>query len=298
MRTLFLILLALNLNAASLVLQSDFGLKDSAVAAMKGVAVAVDENIKIHDITHAIEPYDIWEGAYSLHKTASYWPKGTVFVSVVDPGVGTERPSIVLKTKSGHYFVSPDNGTLTLVAQHLGIDEVRRIDESKNRLSGSQKSYTFHGRDVYAYTGALLASGKIKYKDVGPKLESKVYEIAYQKARLEANTLIGNLPILDHHYGNVWSNIPDELFEQLGGKKGDSFCAQISEKNETKWQGALPYVNSFGDVAEGEPLLYLNSLLNVSLALNMRNFSAENKVAAGADWSLKLWLPSEGKCAF
>ncbi|GAA9319236.1 hypothetical protein BTM396_08420 [Helicobacter pylori] len=135
----------------ALILQTDFSLKDGAVSAMKGVAFSVDSNLKIFDLTHEIPPYNIWEGAYRLYQTASYWPKGSVFVSVVDPGVGTKRKSVVLKTKNGQYFVSPDNGTLTLVAQTLGIDSVREIDEKANRLKGSEKSYTFHGRDVYAY---------------------------------------------------------------------------------------------------------------------------------------------------
>lgn len=113
----------------ALILQTDFSLKDGAVSTMKGVAFGVDHNLKIFDLTHEIPPYNIWEGAYRLYQTASYWPQGSVFVSVVDPGVGTDRKSVVLKTKNGQYFVSPDNGTLTLVAESLGIESVRQIDE-------------------------------------------------------------------------------------------------------------------------------------------------------------------------
>lgn len=122
----------------ALILQTDFSLKDGAVSAMKGVAFGVDHNLKIFDLTHEIPPYNIWEGAYRLYQTASYWPQGSVFVSVVDPGVGTDRKSVVLKTKNGQYFVSPDNGTLTLVAESLGIESVRQIDEKTNRLKGSK----------------------------------------------------------------------------------------------------------------------------------------------------------------
>lgn len=118
----------------ALILQTDFSLKDGAVSAMKGVAFGVDHNLKIFDLTHEIPPYNIWEGAYRLYQTANYWPQGSVFVSVVDPGVGTDRKSVVLKTKNGQYFVSPDNGTLTLVAESLGIESVRQIDEKTNRL--------------------------------------------------------------------------------------------------------------------------------------------------------------------
>src|SRR5476651_1356609 len=130
-----------------IVYQTDFGLKDGAVSEMKGVAMEVSPELKLFDLTHEIPAFNKWEAAYRLEQTVRYWPKGTVFVSVVDPGVGTSRKSVVLKTKSGHYIVTPDNGTLTLIAQSLGIDEIREIDEAVNRRKDSQKSYTFHGRD-------------------------------------------------------------------------------------------------------------------------------------------------------
>jgi len=129
----------------AIVFQSDFGLKDGAVSAMKGVTLEVDADLRLFDLTHEIPAYSIWEAAYRLQQTAAYWPKGTIFVSVVDPGVGTERKSIVLKTQSGHYFISPDNGSLGLIAESLGIESVRSIDEAKNRRQNSQASYTFHG---------------------------------------------------------------------------------------------------------------------------------------------------------
>ena len=156
----------------NIVFQTDFGLKDGAVSAMKGVALGVSPDLKLYDLTHEIPAYNIWEAAYRLEQTISYWPAGTVFVSVVDPGVGTDRKSVVVKTKSGHFIVTPDNGTLTLVATSLGIEERREIDESTNRRIGSQDSYTFHGRDVYAYTAARLAAGVITFEEVG-KLDRK-----------------------------------------------------------------------------------------------------------------------------
>src|SRR3954468_17544923 len=116
-----------------LVFQSDFGVKDGAVSAMKGVAMGVSPELKLFDLTHEIPAYNIWEAAYRLQQTVAYWPAGTVFVSVVDPGVGTERKSVVLKTKTGQFIVTPDNGTLTLIAASLGIQEIRQIDEAVNR---------------------------------------------------------------------------------------------------------------------------------------------------------------------
>ncbi len=272
----------------ALILQTDFGLKDGAVSAMKGVAFSVDSNLKIFDLTHEIPPYNIWEGAYRLYQTASYWPKGSVFVSVVDPGVGTKRKSVVLKTKNGQYFVSPDNGTLTLVAQTLGIDSVREIDEKTNRLKGSEKSYTFHGRDVYAYTGARLASGAITFEQVGPELPPKVVEIPYQQAKATKGEVKGNIPILDIQYGNVWSNISDKLLNQAKIKRNDILCVTISKGSKKKYEGKMPYVASFGGVLKGQPLVYLNSLLNVSVALNMDNFVQKHQIESGADWNIDI----------
>lgn len=278
----------------ALVLQSDFSRKDGAVSAMQGVAFSVDSDLRMFDLTHDIPPYNIWEAAYRLYQTANYWKAGTVFVSVVDPGVGTDRKSVVLKTKTGHYFVSPDNGTLSLVAEHLGIEAVREIDEQTNRLSGSEKSYTFHGRDVYAYTGARLASGKIRFEEIGAELPNQVYEFDYQRPSLDENGVLrGNIPVLDVQYGNIWTNIPDDLLTQSGIQLNDDVCVEISEKQadgKTKsyFSGRMPYKHSFGEVAEGKPLMYLNSLLNVSFALNMESFAAQYKIKSGADWSVSL----------
>ena len=137
-----------------LVFQSDFGYDDGAVSAMYGVAYSVDENIKVFDVTHNIPQYNIWEASYRLIQTVNYWPKGTVFVSVVDPGVGSTRRSIVVLTEAGQYIVTPDNGTLTHIKRLSSIREARIIDESVNRLPNSGESYTFHGRDIYAYEPA------------------------------------------------------------------------------------------------------------------------------------------------
>ncbi|WP_421348998.1 SAM hydrolase/SAM-dependent halogenase family protein [Aeromonas veronii] len=273
----------------ALVIQTDFGLKDGAVSAMKGVAFGVDRTLPLYDLTHEIPAYNIWEASYRLYQTLQYWPKGTVFVSVVDPGVGSERKSVVLKTRSGHYIVTPDNGTLTLVAEHFGIEAVRQIDEKLNRLKGSEKSYTFHGRDVYAYTGARLASGAISYEQVGPLLPAEVVKIPYQPAVAEKDgTLKGTIPILDVQYGNVWTNIDDALLTKAGINKGDNACIKIREGDVVKYDGKAPYVSSFGDVPEGQPLVYLNSLLQVSVALNMDSFAAKHQVQSGANWHISL----------
>ncbi len=153
---------------APLVLLTDFGTQDGAVSAMKGVAYGVSQDLLISDLSH--ENPSIFAGAYRLYQAEQFWPAATVFVAVVDPGVGTERLSIVLKTRTGHYFVGPNNGLLSLVAERDGIEGLRQIDEHVNRRPGSEESHTFHGRDVFAYTGARLAAGVISFEQVGPPL--------------------------------------------------------------------------------------------------------------------------------
>src|SRR5277367_7175384 len=208
MVTLGLVLLSALAQARTpLVLLTDFGTQDGAVSAMKGVAYGVSEDLLISDLSH--ENPSIFVGAYRLYQAEQFWPEGTVFVAVVDPGVGTKRLSIVLKTRNGHYFVAPNNGLLSLVAERDGIEALRQIDERVNRRPGSEDSHTFHGRDVFAYTGARLAAGVISFEQVGASLPPEsLITLAYKKPRRTDTRVSGIIPVLDVQYGNVWTNIP------------------------------------------------------------------------------------------
>lgn len=290
-----LIILSLALQACNdksapkpIVMQTDFGLKDGAVSAMKGVAYTVDPRLSMFDLTHEIPAYNIWEAAYRLSQTVPYWPPETVFVSVVDPGVGTDRQSVVAETRNGHYIVTPDNGTLTLLADEIGIVSLRQIDESVNRRQGSSASYTFHGRDVYAYTAARLASGKIRFEQVGPELSRPVVKIPYQRAELKEGILKGNIPVLDIQYGNIWSNIPDSLVQKAGFRIGDSLDVKVLHVDSLVYQERILYANTFGEVAEGKPLGYLNSLLNFSVAINRGSLTEKKKIGSGAEWKIEV----------
>lgn len=272
----------------AIVFQTDFGLKDGAVSSMKGVALTVDPALTLMDLTHEIPAYNIWEAAYRLEQTAPYWPAGTVFVSVVDPGVGSDRRSVVLKTRSGHFFVGPDNGSFTLIAETLGIEAVHQIDEAVNRRAASGASYTFHGRDVYAFTAARLASGKIGLAEVGPRLADSIVRIPYQKAELRKDTIYGMIPILDVQYGNVWTNIPDSLVYALGVGTKDSVSIQIHENGQLKVAARIPLVNTFSEVANGQSLGYFNSLMQFSVALNQGNYADFHRIRSGPGWTVQL----------
>lgn len=289
MLVLLLVAGAVRAQNKIVVYQTDYGLKDGAVSEMKGVAMGVSSDLRLFDLTHEIPAYNIWEGAYRLQQTVPYWPPGTVFVSVVDPGVGTARKSVVLKTRTGQFIVTPDNGTLTLVAESLGIGEIREIDEKVNRRPGSERSYTFHGRDVYSYTAARLAAGVIRFDQVGPLLpKQEVVSIPYQRAVSREGTISGTIPVLDVQYGNVWTNIPGELFGQLKVSYGDVLQVRVLKAGKEVYRGEMPYEETFGSVGVGRPLAYLNSLLQLSFALNQGNFSAANKIGSGGDWSVEV----------
>jgi S-adenosylmethionine hydrolase len=272
----------------ALVLQSDFGTKDGAVAAMKGVAFRVDRNLPIFDLTHEIPPYHIWEASFRLVQVLPFWPEGTVFVSIVDPGVGTDRKSVVARTQGGQFLVGPDNGQWTFPHDRIGLSAMRRIDETRHRLPGSDKSHTFHGRDVYVHVAARLAAGQIGFDDVGPQLPVQPVKIPYQKPLLDKKVLRGNVPILDVAYGNVWTNIGEEWFQKLAPKKGEVFRVTLRRGREVVYEGEMPYVSTFGDVPQGRPLLYLNSLLEVSFALNQDNFAGKHQVGSGPEWMVEI----------
>ncbi len=272
-----------------LVFQSDFGTVDGAVSAMYGVAYGVDPGLVISNLTHEITPYDIWEASYRLIQTVSYWPRGTVFVSVVDPGVGSTRRSIAVETNGGHYIITPDNGTLTHVKRMCGIRAARIIDESTNRLQGSGESYTFHGRDIYAFTGARLAAGVITFEQVGPAVEvDSVIELPVVDAKLEGDSVSGTIDVLDVRFGSLWTNIPRELFAKLGVPHGGRL--EISIENETRmlYKNILTYAKSFADVCVGEPLVYVNSLDCMAVAINQGSFARAYNIGTGNKWKIHI----------
>lgn len=272
-----------------LVFQTDFGLVDGAVSAMYGVAYSVHPQLNIHDLTHDITPYNIWEASYRLIQTIRYWPQGTVFVSVVDPGVGSDRKSVVVKTASGHYIVTPDNGTLTHVIRFDGIEEVREIDENVNRLPRSGESYTFHGRDVYAYTGARLASGIIDFAEVGPLRDTdSLVRLPIIEPRLEGHAVCGTIDVLDVRFGSLWTNIPRTLFLQTGIQYGDRVSITIENDTRCVYRNIIQFAKSFADVYVGEALAYVNSLDCVAVAINQGSFARAYNIGTGNSWRIRI----------
>lgn len=272
-----------------LVLQSDFGLVDGAVAAMYGVAFDTCKDLKVYDLTHEIPPYDLFAASYRLIQSVQYWPKGTVFVSVVDPGVGSQRKSVVAKTLSGHYIVTPDNGTLTHLKRLIGIEEIREIEEAVHRRQNTEHSYTFHGRDVYAYTGAKLAGKLITFEEVGRLLSVEhIVELDVIEPTFDGEKITGNVDILDVRFGSLWTNIPREMFEKLNISFGEWVEVTISYGHIRSYQNQVCYGPTFAMVNLGEALLYTNSMYHMALAINQGNFARAYNIGTGLQWKVEL----------
>ena len=272
-----------------LVLQSDFGLVDGAVSAMVGVALEESPTLKIHHLTHDITPYNIFEGSYRLFQTVNYWPEGTTFVSVVDPGVGSKRKSVVVKTIQNQYIVTPNNGSLSFIKKHVGIIAIREISEVENRRKNTEHSYTFHGRDVYAYTGAKLASGHITFEEVGPELDIEdIVEIPVVETIIENDSVRGAIDILDVRFGSLWTSITREEFYTLKPRFNNRFEVTIYNNDMLVYQNQVTYGKSFADVRIGQPILYINSLYRVGLAINQGSFAKAYNVGVGAQWSIEI----------
>lgn len=270
-------------------LQTDFGLGDGAVSAMHGVAHMVSREIVVKDLTHDIPPYDIWSASYRLLQTVPYWSEGTVFVSVVDPGVGTDRRSVAVATSSGHYIITPDNGTLTHLHKNLGIVEVRQIDEVKSRLPHSEDSHTFHGRDVYAYNGARLASGEVTFEELGAVVDlESIVQLEMVLVEVDENLVKGGIDILDIRFGSLWTNIPLEVVKEAGLQPNDTIQLTIYHKDMKVYQNTLIFVRSFAEVRIGQPLVYVNSLLNIGVAINQASFSQVYNIGTGKEWAIHL----------
>ncbi|MCU9615054.1 S-adenosyl-l-methionine hydroxide adenosyltransferase family protein [Caldibacillus lycopersici] len=270
-----------------LVMQTDFGNSDGAVSAMYGVALSVNKQLRIFDLTHDIPPFHIWDASYRLYQTLPYWPKHTVFVSVVDPGVGSDRKSVVVRTESDHFIVTPDNGTLTHIHKYFGIKEARIINEVVNRLPYSQDSYTFHGRDVYAYTAARLAAKQITYDEVGPLIPKDLLVfLSVKEPMIVGNQIFGSIDILDVRFGNLWTNIDRDIFNQLNAVFGNLFEVSIVQGEKQIYKSKMIFAKTFAENNIGNPLLYINSLNRIGIAINQGSFAATYQIKAGADWKV------------
>ena len=254
-----------------IVLQTDFGLSTGLPASMNAVINKIDPELRIFDLCHEVREYDIRQAGSILASTLPYWAEGTIFVSVVDPGVGTMRRSCVALLKNGSYVVTPDNGTLSYIYDQ--ITEVREIDETVNRLPGSDDHHTFHGRDVYAYTAARLASGIINYEGVGKTYPvEEIVHFALPTAYIKDNAAYGEVTGAHDHFGNVGISIPNEMIKKIGIQLGDYCHLEIIRDHTVLYSNNIMFHKSFGWVGVGEAILNECSNDYVELSINQGSF--------------------------
>jgi len=273
-----------------LVFQTDFTYKEGAVCAMYGVVKSVDRELEIIDGTHEIPQYDIWSASYRLYQSMRFWPAGTIFVSVVDPGVGTPRKASVASTADGYYVVTPDNGTLTHLDKWVGITAIREIDQSVNRLRGknTEDVSVFHGRDLFSYCAAKLASGIISFEQVGPEYPvSEIISFSIEEPKLLNGKVKGIFEIGDPNYGNLWTNIPLSMFTQAGFAYGEILHLVVRHQGHIVFDDELLFHRSFGFAPKGDPIIYNNELMKVSLAISQGNFCERYDLNYGSDWEVE-----------
>src|SRR5215467_6563193 len=249
----------------TVVFMTDFGTANDAVAICKAVIAGIAPDARIADITHQVTPFQIEEGSRFLYAVTPYYPPGTVFLAVVDPGVGTSRKAIIAKTKKGQFFVLPDNGLVSAVVDRDGLAGAREITNQSWMIQAAVSS-TFHGRDIFSPAAAHLAEGW-DYTIAGPEV-SQLVRLTPKTASLEDRGIAGEVIGLDDPFGSLITDITREDFEGLGYALDDRVTAQINKKAVT-----LPYVKTFMNVAVGDPLLYIDSRGRVAIAINQGNYS-------------------------
>jgi S-adenosylmethionine hydrolase len=254
----------------TIVFMTDFGVANDAVAICKAVMVGIAPDARIMDITHLVTPYQIGEASRLLQGVTPYYPAGTVFVIVVDPGVGTSRKAIIVKSKKGQYFVVPDNGLMTPIVDADGLEGAREITNPAWMI-GDKISSTFHGRDIFSPTAAHLAMGE-DWTQAGPAVDELV-RLKPPVAALDARGISGEVIGLDDPFGSLITNISGNDFRKLGYALDEKVTVKIDNKSYT-----LPYVKTFMGVPVGQPLLYLDSRDRVGFAVNQRDFSKVYKV--------------------
>ncbi len=270
----------------AIVLQSDFT-KGMATCTMDGVIWSIDPTLRTFDCCHEITPFDTYAASISLNYVVDFWPAGTVFISVVDPGVGTSRRACVAKLKNGSYVVTPDNGSLTHMKRRVGIEAVREIDETKNRLETTKEVSIFHGRDLFAYCAAKLAAGIIDFEGVGPAYPvEEIVEHEMVQPKVENGELTGMIESSARNFGLVDSNIPYQMFEEIGVHHGDKVECVVRCGSREVYRAEMPYVPSFGYVPQGEPLVMISETKHLQIAKNLGNISVEYDIGTGPDWSI------------
>lgn len=248
---------------------TDFGTHDAYVAQLKGAILSIHPTVQLVDLTHEVRAFDVRAAAYLLDAAARYFPAGTIFVAVVDPGVGTTRLPLLLVTRADKFYLGPDNGLFTWVIAREQIKEAYVLTQSAYFLP--QVSATFHGRDIFGPVAAHLARG-VEPAQFGPRCES-VVQLPYAQPQRQGETITGEVLHLDH-FGNIITNIPSALLTDFA--HGQRITCTIAAHTES-----LPFVPTYGAGPPGQLVCLINSNGAFEVALPGGAASSRLDVKAG-----------------
>jgi S-adenosyl-L-methionine hydrolase (adenosine-forming) len=240
-------------------IMTDFGLTDGFVGAMKGVIYSINPKAIITDITHDINPYNMLGASFIFNSAYKYFPKGTVHLVVVDPGVGSERRALAIETED-YFFVTPDNGVLSSAIENEKV--IKIIELSEPKYFRSEVSNTFHGRDIFAPISANLSLG-VDIDFFGNRLND-IVRIFSPEPQIAEDKMIGEIIYIDR-FGNLITNISMELIRKLANDKE----IVIKVGNRTIYKIS----NSYADVPIGKLLAIFNSFEKLEIALNSASAS-------------------------
>jgi S-adenosyl-L-methionine hydrolase (adenosine-forming) len=251
--------------APLITLTTDFGVRDPFVGIMKGVLLGIAPAARIVDLTHAVPPQNVVAGAYLLASAVPWFPRGTIHVAVVDPGVGTRRRALLVETANA-FFVGPDNGLLSLAAPARTIRRIIDVSRSRHRLR--PVSRTFHGRDVFAPIAAALASG-IAPEVVG-RMTRSMQRLRIPPVRRRGRALLGEVLWVDG-FGNLATNVTATDLA-AAAFRGHALSITIEDT-------VVPFRSSYASVPQSRPLALMNSADLLEIAVN--HGSAAEHVGAG-----------------
>ena len=246
-------------------LTSDFGLKDSYVAEMKGVILSINPKATLIDVTHNIGKFDVRMGAFMLASAVPYFPKGTVHLAVVDPGVGTQRRAVLIEANKG-FFVGPDNGVLMLAAQNQAIEHIHEITSPQFMLP--KISRTFHARDIFAPVAAHLDKG-VKASAFGPEINDPV-KPPFTQVQQKNGSLIGEVLHIDD-FGNIITNIGEKDVS-----KAKTVNVELPNLSLT-----LAFGKAYAQAKPKEPIALIGSHEFLEIALNQGDAAEKFGVKAG-----------------
>lgn len=252
------------MNSISLI--TDFGTRDWFVGTMKGAILNVNRRATITDLTHEIARGDILAGAFGLLAGCRFFPKGTVHVAVVDPGVGSRRQAIAAQTED-YFFVGPDNGVLSLALLRGQIKSIHALENETYFLK--PVSRTFHGRDIFAPVAAHLSRG-VSIQKLGPRLQGFV-KLAWPRPRSLEGEVQGEIVHVDR-FGNLMTNIGAESLGVFGDKPCEVFA---------KRKRRCPIALFYSAVPAGRPLAVLGSTGYLEIAINGDSAAAKFRLRVG-----------------